>query len=294
MNTEEPLTFEIQDWGDYVKSIQRYESMLRSTENYLSLLVGNKKATDFHKAMAQHSLMYQAWSQGISYGQSYFVDVGLYVRGGGEFIVNTDSSKALTDFKVGPAGNATSIVWRDQIKKNVNTFRSMFFLDEDLLAARDFSPIYLAEWILDDWFEIEGLILDATEKVLDIGCGIGAQNILINQVGSHKKNFTLIDTNAQSIVAAKNMLRDNGLRLSDLNKTDQYDLIISLRSCCFLYGFEEYEDIFRNQTKTGTVIIVDISHYRLEETLSFFESFCSKSTSLIKDDTSNHRYVFVR
>ena len=290
MSSSDPIALNITHPRDFLDAVPVYERFLLRNNKFKP--DGDELHT-MHKNMAIHSLLQQAWGHGGGQGQSYFVDLSPYIDNGGAVVVNMDSARSLSKFK-GPLTGPGSKIWQNQVAEYFETYSQSLLAGHASSVTVDLSPLYIALWVLDDVFEIQHLIPTTVESVLDIGCGIGAANIFINQIGEKGKTFSLIDINEDALKSAHQLLRDNGLMIKPVDSVEAFDLIISLRSCCFLYGFEEYEAIFRNRTREGSLIIVDISHDRVDESLAFFGEFCSNSQVLTQDDANNHRYMFVR
>ena len=283
----------IESWMNIASQVPEYEAILPTIPDLRAFLSDDVSANNLHENLAKNSFIQQAWRGGAQKGQSYFVDVGPYLDHGGEVVVNMDSARSLSEFKGSLVGKGSK-VWQRQVAMNFAAYKDTLLAGHDSVATVDLSPLSIALWVLDDVFEIQRLIPTTVESVLDICCGVGAANIFINQIGQRAKTFSLIDTDEESLKSAHQLLRDNGLNIKSPDLIDTFDLIISLRSCCFLYGFDEYEAIFRNQTREGSVIIVDVGHDRVEETLAFFGELCSSARVLTQDDANNHRYIFVR
>ena len=115
---------------------------------------------------------------------------------------------------------------------------------------------------------------------------------MISQVDGNSKQIGLYDIDEDCLRSARTLLADNGI--STIVDDQPYDLVISMRSCCYIYDYNEYEDLFLNRTRQGTCIIVDIKLEKLEKTLSFFGEFCEFMFPLESGNTNQHRYVLIR
>ncbi|MEQ8736695.1 MAG: methyltransferase [Rhodospirillaceae bacterium] len=270
---------------DYYSAVTEYDLLMKQYPGFVERLFKNQQNRELHELLARHSLIQQAY--GSISGCGYEVDISTYLGGPGRIRMPQEFSKPLADFK----GNRESFNTDKELvlQRYSQTLQAVF----GKLAKVDWSPVYLGYWVLDDFFKIRAYFPLNFSKVLDLGCGIGSINILIDQIDGNEKIFTIIDIKKEFLEVAEGFLTSN--QVSASTKTQSvYDVIISLRSCCYLYSYKEYESVFLEQTRKGSSIILDISPELLSESLSFFKSFCEYSIPIESGSANFHRYAFIR
>lgn len=150
-------------------------------------------------------------------------------------------------------------------------------------------------------------------NIMDIGCGLGIINILLNEFYNDKVNFYLLDknridkkikygfsTNYESyndLNETKRIFKDNNINenrffLFDVEKEIQIDvkidLVISLKSMGYHYPFVTYLELIRKCCDKNTIFIFDVSSVSFNENLlkKYFENikiiYEEKSIVLLK------------
>lgn len=270
---------------NYYSAVTAYDLLMKQHPGFVERLFKNQQNRELHELLARHSLIQQAYGSMSAGG--YEVDLSTYLGGPGKIIMPQEFSKPLADFKLG--SESFSNDKETVLQLYSQTLQAIF----GKLAKVDWSPVYLGYWILSDLFKIKAYFPHNFSRVLDIGCGIGSIDILINQMNDNEKTFTVIDIVEEFIDVSIRLLASN--QVSASTKTQSfYDVIISLRSCCYLYSYKEYEGLFLEHTRKGSSIILDISPELLSESLLFFKSFCEYSIPIESGSTNFHRYVFIR
>ena len=145
---------------------------------------------------------------------------------------------------------------------------------------------------------------------MDIGCGLGIINILLNKFYNHKTNFYLLDKNRidnkikygfssnyesyndlneTKRILLENNISESSLFLFDVEKDIQIDckidLVISLKSMGYHYPFETYLELFKKISNQNTTFIFDVSegYYNYDTFKKYFEN-----TSIIYEEKSIH------
>lgn len=136
-----------------------------------------------------------------------------------------------------------------------------------------------------DYSEIKDHLPNGARNILDIGCGIAAIDILINNHYNNNINISLLDKTKtddriyyffeeegsfyNSLDISKEVLEDNGVSLNrvfvqeatDDNKIKskfKFDLVISLLSWGFHYPVSTYIDEVYYKMNKGGVLIMDV------------------------------------
>jgi len=147
-------------------------------------------------------------------------------------------------------------------------------------------------------------------NIMDIGCGLGIINILLNKFYNNKINFYLLDKNRidkkikygfnsnyesyndlnlTKQILIENNVNKNNLFLFDVEKEIQIDvkvdLIISLKSMGYHYPFESYLQLFSKCSNKNSIFIFDVSEGYYNENLfkKYFENI-----SIIYEEKSIH------
>ena len=130
------------------------------------------------------------------------------------------------------------------------------------------------------------------KNIMDIGCGLGIINILLNKFYNDKTSFYLLDKNRidkkikygfssnyesyndlneTKQILLENNISENRLFLFDVEKDIQIDskidLVISLKSMGYHYPFETYLHLLRECCNENTIFIFDVSANLFEENL---------------------------
>ena len=135
-------------------------------------------------------------------------------------------------------------------------------------------------------------------NILDIGCGIGAINIFLNNHYDNLPNFHLLDKNFVSnkiiygfkkiktegynnLLTTKHFLEANNIKKDKINIYDvdkdelidlKYDLVISLVSWGYHYPLETYIDYLKKNATNKTIFIFDIAveYISIEDVKKYF------------------------
>ena len=136
-------------------------------------------------------------------------------------------------------------------------------------------------------------------NIMDIGCGLGIINILLNKFYNDKISFYLLDKNRidkkikygfssnyesyndlneTKRILLENNISENNLFLFDVEKNIQIDskidLVISLKSMGYHYPFETYLQLLLKCCNENTIFIFDVSVDTFDEILfkKYFEN----------------------
>ena len=147
-------------------------------------------------------------------------------------------------------------------------------------------------------------------NIMDIGCGLGIINILLNKFYNDKISFYLLDKNRidkkikygfssnyesyndlneTKRILLENNISESSLFLFDVEKDIQIDskidLVISLKSMGYHYPFETYLELFKKISNQNTTFIFDVSegYYNYDTFKKYFEN-----TSIIYEEKSIH------
>ena len=137
------------------------------------------------------------------------------------------------------------------------------------------------------------------KNIMDIGCGLGIINILLNKFYNDKISFYLLDKNRidkkikygfssnyesyndlneTKRILLENNISESNLFLFDVEKNIQInnkiDLVISLKSMGYHYPFETYLELLRKCCTENTTFILDVSVDVFDENLfkKYFEN----------------------
>ena len=122
------------------------------------------------------------------------------------------------------------------------------------------------------------------KNIMDIGCGLGIINILLNKFYNDNTSFYLLDKNRidnkikygfssnyesyndlneTKRILLENNISENSLFIFDVDKDIQIDskidLVISLKSMGYHYPFETYLQLLRKCCNENTIFIFDVS-----------------------------------
>ena len=148
------------------------------------------------------------------------------------------------------------------------------------------------------------------KNIMDIGCGLGIINILLNKFYNEKPNFYLLDKNRidkkikygfssnyesyndlseTKRILTENNIRENRLFLYNVEKDNlinvKIDLVISLKSMGYHYPFETYLNLFKKNCNKNTTFIFDVSEDYFDENL-FKKNF--ENIKIIYQEKSIH------
>ena len=139
--------------------------------------------------------------------------------------------------------------------------------------------------IENEFLKFKKLLPNNVKNILDIGCGIGAINIFLNNFYNGSANFHLIDKNyvSKKVIYGyresnaegyndllltkeflkKNSINENSISTYDIDKDRlkeiKYDLVISLISWGYHYPLEVYINYLRENSNEETIYIFDIA-----------------------------------
>ena len=146
---------------------------------------------------------------------------------------------------------------------------------------------------------IKNFIPKSVKNIMDIGCGLGIIDVLLNDFYSNKPSFYMLDKNRidrkikygfssnyesyNDLNETKQILLDNNIDknhifLFDVDKEilieNKMDLVISLKSMGYHYPLEIYIDLLRKCCNQDTVFIFDLSGGYYSEKLldKYFQS----------------------
>lgn len=152
---------------------------------------------------------------------------------------------------------------------------------------------YFYFWILEDLRMIANEINLDIKKILNIGAGIGLFDILINE-GLKPKLHSLVEIKESDsqididgslnkfkekiypFTLLSNNLKDYSLKNIKINSPDalyvgeKFDLILSIRSWCFLYPLETYIDYIKKVSNEKTIFIADVHKNYIDSLPNFF------------------------
>ena len=148
------------------------------------------------------------------------------------------------------------------------------------------------------------------KNIMDIGCGLGIIDILLNNFYKNKVNFYLLDKNKidnkikygfssnyesyNNLNETKNLLLKNEINSGQLNIFDvdrkieineKMDLVISLKSMGYHYPVDIYIDFLKSCSNNKTIFIFDVSEGYLNNN-SFNKYF--EVTKVIYEEKSIH------
>ena len=148
------------------------------------------------------------------------------------------------------------------------------------------------------------------KNIMDIGCGLGIVDILLNKFYNDEPSFFLLDKNridrkitygfssnyesynnleVTKSILLHNNISENRLFLFDVEKdiiiNQKIDLIISLKSMGYHYPFEIYLNLFKKNCNENTIFILDVSEGYFDESL--FKRYFEK-ISVIYEEKSIH------
>lgn len=152
---------------------------------------------------------------------------------------------------------------------------------------------YFYFWILDDLRMIANFINPSSKKLLNIGAGIGLLDVLLNKALKPKHHSLIeikesagqidIDGTANNFREKifpydllKQNLSDYQLRNIKINSPDnlyygeKIDLVLSIRSWCFLYPVKTYIDYIQKIAKKDTFFIADIHKNEYDDFCKYF------------------------
>lgn len=148
-------------------------------------------------------------------------------------------------------------------------------------------PHYLAEWIYDDYLSIRDHVPEVADDILDIGCGFGGLSALLHlhYAPNRTPRFYLVEqaeipgaefsrptSDAPALDplrCARELLSANGVaddhihtvasHDADSLSESGYDLIVSVRSWCYLYPIDTYIDLVHTALRPGGRLLVDVN-----------------------------------
>ena len=137
------------------------------------------------------------------------------------------------------------------------------------------------------------------QNIMDIGCGLGIINILLNKFYNDNPCFYLLDKNRidkkikygfssnyesyndlreTKRILTENNITDSRLFLYNVEKdyliNDKIDLVISLKSMGYHYPFETYYNLFKKNCNKNTTFIFDVSedYFNKSSLKKYFEN----------------------
>ena len=144
------------------------------------------------------------------------------------------------------------------------------------------------------------------KSIMDIGCGLGIINILLNKFYNDEPSFYLLDKNRidkkikygfssnyesyndlneTKRILLENNISENRLFLFNVEKEisidAKIDLVISLKSMGYHYPFETYLNLFKKNCNKNTTFIFDVSDGYYKESL--FKKYFEKIQTIYEE-----------
>ena len=163
---------------------------------------------------------------------------------------------------------------------------------------------YVYFFVIGDIWHLDKYISGKYKNILNIGAGICLFEIYLNQVNKNIENFYVIEKNDLNhndefinvLDLAKNTISENKLEKKFIfyntkNYTDikdNFNLVISIRSWCYLYSVESYLDFVLNSINNDSTLILDIRNTYNNKKLS--EKFTD--VKILTKYPEHNRYLF--
>lgn len=135
---------------DFLGAVQDYEELLTHAPNFISALLKNHENRRFHEIMAKHSLIQQAFRQ--TNNEGYSVDIGPYLfSNGGKMRIRPEIAKDIALLKGSPFKR--NVLWASHVAQVQEEYRDTLLSGFGKPEEIDWSPVYLALWVLNDFFK---------------------------------------------------------------------------------------------------------------------------------------------
>jgi len=165
----------------------------------------------------------------------------------------------------------------------------------------------------DEFLKIKNYLPIKVNTIMDIGCGLGIINILLNQHYNNEPKFYLLDKNKidnkikygfsinyesyNYLENTKKILEESGIKSKNLvlknvdnniSINDTIDLFISLKSMGYHYPFKNYLHYLKKFCNKESIFIFDIApkHQSIKEMESYFEKI-----NIIYEEKSIHTQI---
>ena len=132
------------------------------------------------------------------------------------------------------------------------------------------ADVYLATWVVPDYLNLEGLLPGNLSGYVNLGCGAGLFDGIYLQGLRNTVHSVLVDkdpTCAQSVrqVAELNGLSNTTFHLVWPEASKPPEVVLSIRSCGFLFGVEAYDSLFRS-LRDGSRVVLEVRNNKVKET----------------------------
>jgi hypothetical protein len=141
--------------------------------------------------------------------------------------------------------------------------------------------VYASIWLATDVLDFESHLPANPERYVNLGCGCGLFDGIYLSGPRRNVPATLIDIDESTQQTIEHMAKINDLTQTSFSLTWEEDneppsLVVSIRSCGFLYDAEVYDHLFR-KLKPGSQVFLDVLNGKIAKTTAYFESLGASS-----------------
>ncbi|MFL2770036.1 MAG: hypothetical protein ACJZ9F_03405 [Rhodospirillaceae bacterium] len=271
-----------------------YEDLLREYKGeVLEQALASKNAGELHVQLAAEYLKRKVLIQRIQDKKVIHVDLTLFAhRSPFELFYDLKECDYLTYWKGQTADFNRHISEYKKYYQEVSEQYSLKGLDCKVFGA----DVYLTNWVLQDFFNIEQYIPTKFSNFVSIGCGLGLLESGILQSMQEPRPAYLIDTDERCEDAVQPTLDLNRLdrvRFSEAapDELKEPTCVISLRSCGFIYDVQTYNKFFLRLPRASTVLL-DVRLDRINKTEKYFREIGFMVERLSPISSSDSRYLY--
>ncbi|MGB1876203.1 MAG: hypothetical protein ACPHGY_04645 [Rhodospirillaceae bacterium] len=258
----------------YVEAIQVYLDLLQTDKDrILALTLEHDSARLIHNEMAIQFALQKVLIQRIRSAENIIINLEPFTR------------KHPLAISYGPLASESLENWKDgstvfDRNKTIVHDRYTVINDQYLNGRENLEVIpgdvYAALWVVTDILDLEAQLPESQSGYVNLGCGCGLFDgaYLGNRGRTVSATLIDIDTNFQRSI-------DEQTKVHNLTQTafstewagyeTPPSLVVSIRSCSYLYDVVTYDTLFRS-LKPESQVFLDVAHKNVAKTTAYFES----------------------
>ena len=258
----------------YVDATNAYLGLLETAKDrILEILDSSAAARLVHSEMAIQYGLQKTLLRRIQGDDIITIDLALFTK-------NVPLS-----ISYGPSTCAFLETWKDasptfQANMKTATERYQHLCETKLggMHCPDVVPgdVYAAMWVATDLIDFERYLPSTLEGYVNLGCGCGLFDSTYLKGPRGNVPARLIDTDPNVKRTAEHLITENDL--TNAVFLDHYNddmeapsLVVSVRSCSYLYDIQTYDTLFRNM-KPGSKVLLDVGNDREAKTTAYFDA----------------------